>query len=158
MCEYTCEEHARGLALCHTLCPSSCPTLTPWKRSSSLRALSQPAPSSWWLFALSSSSSSVPDQLPALPTYSQPQQKKITHLVTDSMHSSNQQPFTPCSYNPKQQTSPLLTHRLLYLCTRDFQQHISIPVLVYINLINSPDTCAIALRTTIQCCSYKWQL
>lgn len=82
MCEYTCEEHARGLALCHTLCPSSCPTLTPWKRSSSLRALSQPAPSSWWLLALSSFSSSVPDQLPALPTYSQPQQKKITHLVT----------------------------------------------------------------------------
>lgn len=32
-----------------------------------------------------------------------------------SRHSSNQQPFTPCSYNPKQQKSPFPTHRLSYL-------------------------------------------
>lgn len=70
-----------GLGFSHTLCPPSCPALTPGKWSCTPRASSHPAHSSWPLLAPSSFNSPAHDPQSALPTYTQPQ-LKITHPVT----------------------------------------------------------------------------
>ena len=137
-----------GLALSYTPCPG--------KRSSSPRAPSQPAPSLRCLLPPASLSCSVPDQRSALLTYSQPRHKNHTPCKQHAQFKSTA--IYPLQLQPRA-ANITTSHSpaAIPLHTRDFQQHISIPVLVCIDLINGPDPCAIALPATIQRCSYEWQ-
>lgn len=146
-CEPTCPgAHSPPHAL-----PLFLPLSSPGRRSSSPRTPSRPAPNhSGCLLTAPSVLFLISSQLFA-PIHNRI--KKPPCLVTAPTVRTNS--LDPVRLQPQQQPSASPAHPFLH--TRGFQQHVSIPVWVSIAQINSPDTCALALPATIQCCSYKWQ-